>query len=153
MHTFSSQQTIKNTGRSFPLSLWVWFHQRLQAPHEHSRLFCHTFGLVLTHKHVRAPSNRVQADSQHVASRQSLSILFFFIIFYSCCVSVGFLSVAFAVWATFGRKPPVNCRLAVLNAVLMDSFELGGFLVRKCGVCTQDPFYVWLAADFSCFIY
>lgn len=68
-------------------------------------------------------------------------------ILYSCCVFVGFLLAAFAVWTTFGSEPPLNCRLAVLNTVLMAPLELGGFLVRKRGLSKQDilvVMFVWL---------
>lgn len=68
-------------------------------------------------------------------------------ILYSCCVFVGFLFVAFAVWTTFGREPPLNCRLAVLSTVLMGSFELGDFWLGNV-VCPNRIF--WLSCLYGC---
>lgn len=49
---------------------------------------------------------------------------------------VGFLLAAFTVWTTFGSKPPLNCRLAVLSTILI-GFWVGGFLAGKCGFSTK----------------
>lgn len=60
---------------------------------------------------------------------------------------MGFLFVAFAVWTAFGRKPPLNCRLAVLMTVLMGSFELGDFWLGNVVLSKQDilvVMFIWL---------
>lgn len=60
---------------------------------------------------------------------------------------VGFLFAAFAVWTTFGREPPLNCRLAVLNTLLMASFELGDFWLGNVVLSKQDilvVMFLWL---------
>lgn len=62
-----------------------------------------------------------------IAARQCLEFKLLVFILNSCCVFVGFLLAAFAVWTTFGSKPPLNCTLAVLNTILMGPFELGDF--------------------------
>lgn len=61
--------------------------------------------------------------------------------------------MAFAVWTTFGREPPLNCRLAVLNAFLMASLELGDFWLGNVVLFKQDILvcHVFMAADF-CFV-
>lgn len=72
---------------------------------------------------------------------------------HSCRVFVGFLFVAFAVWTTFGREPPLNCRLAVLNTFLMASLESGDFSFGNVVLFKQDILvcHVFMAADF-CFV-
>lgn len=72
---------------------------------------------------------------------------------HSCCVFVGFLFVAFAVWTTFGREPPLNCRLAVLNTFLMASLESGDFWFGNVVLFKQDILvcHLFMAADF-CFV-
>lgn len=72
---------------------------------------------------------------------------------HSCRVFVGFLFVAFAVWTTFGSKPPLNCRLAVLNTFLMASLESGDFWFGNVVLFKQDILvcHVFMAAEF-CFV-